>query len=121
MDLIIEFKWDKPFHFADVLHTAGEIPLPPYIKRNAEEIDTERYQTIFGKSKGSVAAPTAALHFTGGHFDEFRKKNITTEFITLNVGAGTFKPVKAETIAEHQMHGEDFMITAQAIGKNDGN
>lgn len=115
---VIEFDW-KPgdFHFVEILHAGGAIPLPPYIKRSAETIDTERYQTIFGKQDGSVAAPTAALHFTDETFKGLEQKRIDTAFITLNVGAGTFKPVKSETMAEHPMHGEDFSITKAVLQK----
>jgi len=115
---IIQFDWQPgDFHFVQVLHAAGAIPLPPYIKRGAEEIDASRYQTIFGKYEGSVAAPTAALHFTDAVFEALRKKNIHTEFVTLNVGAGTFKPVKSQAIADHQMHGEDFTVEKAALQK----
>jgi S-adenosylmethionine:tRNA ribosyltransferase-isomerase len=108
---IIQFDWGPAaFHFVQVIHAAGAIPLPPYIKRGAEDIDADRYQTIFGKHEGSVAAPTAALHFTDVVFERLHQKNISKEFITLNVGAGTFKPVKTVSIADHQMHGEDFTI-----------
>lgn len=115
---IIQFEWQPAeLHFVQVIHAAGAIPLPPYIKRSAENIDTERYQTIFGKHEGSVAAPTAALHFTKTVFNSLGKKNITTEFITLNVGAGTFKPVKTVSIADHQMHGEHFTIEKDVLEK----
>lgn len=115
---IIRFDWqpaDEPF--AQLLHTAGAIPLPPYIKRSADVQDADRYQTVFGKNEGSVAAPTAALHFTKNVFESLRQKAIATEFITLNVGAGTFKPVKSSSIAGHQMHGEDFTVTKAALQK----
>lgn len=113
---IIEFSW-TPSHyfFAQLLSAAGAIPLPPYIKRSAEGMDTERYQTIFGKPQGSVAAPTAALHFTHNVFDKLSKKNISYDYVTLHVGAGTFKPVKSETIAGHCMHGEVFYISKKTI------
>lgn len=114
---IIQFDWTASYHFAQVLHAAGAIPLPPYIRRGAEAIDADRYQTVFGKHEGSVAAPTAALHFTKNVFESLREKNIATEFITLNVGAGTFKPVKAETIGGHHMHGEDFTVTKGSLQK----
>jgi S-adenosylmethionine:tRNA ribosyltransferase-isomerase len=115
---IIEFNWNPAnLHFVEVLHSAGAIPLPPYIKRAAEKIDAVRYQTIFGKHEGSVAAPTAALHFTEDVFEDLQRKQIDTGFITLNVGAGTFKPVKSENIASHQMHGEDFTITREVLEK----
>lgn len=115
---IIQFNWNPvDLPFAELLHAAGAIPLPPYIKRNAEKIDAERYQTIFGKYEGSVAAPTAALHFTERVFEQLEQKKIDSAFVTLNVGAATFKPVKSETVAEHQMHGEDFTITKEVLEK----
>src|SRR5579875_1351914 len=115
---IIEFFWQpQQFSFAEVLHVAGAIPLPPYIKREATEEDKERYQTIFSMQEGSVAAPTAALHFTENVFQNLSKKNIATEFITLHVGAGTFKPVKTENVAEHEMHQEPFTVSIEVLKK----
>lgn len=115
---VILFDWQSDeLPFVQILHAAGAIPLPPYIKRGAEEIDASRYQTVFGKYEGSVAAPTAALHFTNDVFEILHKKNIGTEFITLNVGAGTFKPVKSASIADHPMHGEDFTVEKEALKK----
>lgn len=114
---IIEFSWQTQHSFAEVLHAAGAIPLPPYIKRNATEEDKERYQTVFAKEEGSVAAPTAALHFTKNVFQNLREKNIDEEYITLHVGAGTFKPVKTETVAEHEMHREPFTVTTDVLKK----
>lgn len=108
---IIEFSWQSQHSFAEILHAAGAIPLPPYIKRSATEEDRERYQTIFSKQEGSVAAPTAALHFTEKVFQTLVEKNINAGYITLHVGAGTFKPVKAETVAQHEMHKEPFTIS----------
>ncbi len=103
----IELSWNDPdLSFAEVLHLAGAIPLPPYLNRNAEESDKERYQTIYAKEEGSVAAPTAGLHFTDSVFDKLREKNIASSFVTLHVGAGTFKPVKAEKMEDHEMHAE---------------
>lgn len=113
---IIEFTWSPAeLYFVQVIHAAGAMPLPPYIKRTANEVDNERYQTIFGKHEGSVAAPTAALHFTKQVFSDLHAKNIYTDFITLNVGAGTFKPVKTPSVADHQMHGEHFSITKDVL------
>lgn len=113
---IIEFSWEPAFYgFVEILHAAGIIPLPPYIKRKPVEADAERYQTVFAKTAGSVAAPTAALHFTQETFDGLNRKNISTEFITLHVGAGTFKPVKTETIAEHKMHSEEFQVSINTL------
>jgi S-adenosylmethionine:tRNA ribosyltransferase-isomerase len=104
---IIELSWSPAeLSFAEVLHHAGAIPLPPYIKRAAEELDRERYQTVYANADGSVAAPTAGLHFTDNIFKQLKEKNIQTDFLTLHVGAGTFKPVKPETMQEHDMHAE---------------
>lgn len=114
---IIELSWATNHSFAEVLHAAGAIPLPPYIKRNASEEDKERYQTIFGKKEGSVAAPTAALHFTEQVFKNLKEKNINAAYITLHVGAGTFKPVKTETVAEHEMHKEPFAVSIDVLKK----
>jgi S-adenosylmethionine:tRNA ribosyltransferase-isomerase len=112
---IIELSWDKPgLSFAEVLHIAGMIPLPPYLNRTAEESDTERYQTIYAKHDGSVAAPTAGLHFTDSLFEKLKKKNIQHSFVTLHVGAGTFKPVKSITMDEHEMHAE-FIDVSKAF------
>lgn len=104
---VIEMSW-FPAHlsFAEVLHHAGAIPLPPYIKREAEPSDADRYQTIYAHTDGSVAAPTAGLHFTPYIFEQLEKKNIQKDFVTLHVGAGTFKPVKSDTMAGHDMHSE---------------
>jgi S-adenosylmethionine:tRNA ribosyltransferase-isomerase len=114
----IEFTWNPPiFHFVDIMHAAGAIPLPPYIKRKPETADSERYQTIFAESKGSVAAPTAALHFTKEVFDGLKTNSIAVEYITLHVGAGTFKPVKTNSIAEHQMHEEHFHVSLNTLIK----
>jgi len=113
---IIELSWSPPgITFAEILHHAGAVPLPPYIKREAEASDTERYQTTYAHYDGSVAAPTAGLHFTQSIFEKLRKKNIQTDFVTLHVGAGTFKPVKTETIGEHEMHAEFIDVTANTI------
>lgn len=106
-DFIIKISWDKDdYTFADVLQTAGQIPLPPYLKRDCEEDDIYTYQTLFAKDQGSVAAPTAALHFTPAVFQSLQKKNCKTGFVTLHVGAGTFQPVKSETMDGHNMHAE---------------
>ncbi len=112
---IIEFSWSGDFTFAEVLHVGGNMPLPPYIKRKAEGEDAARYQTVFAAHNGSVAAPTAALHFTERVFKGLEEKGITRSFITLHVGAGTFKPVKTATIAEHSMHAESFVVTADTL------
>jgi S-adenosylmethionine:tRNA ribosyltransferase-isomerase len=103
----IKLSWlPASFSFASVIEAAGDVPLPPYIKRNTDEEDHSRYQTIFAEQEGSVAAPTAGLHFTPEIFDRLPAKNIKKVFVTLHVGAGTFKPVKAASMAEHEMHAE---------------
>ena len=104
---LIKFEWDNEAQsFAEVLEAAGNIPLPPYFNRAVEANDKERYQTVYAAAEGSVAAPTAGLHFTPRLFEKLAAKNITKEFVTLHVGAGTFKPVKAARMEEHEMHAE---------------
>jgi S-adenosylmethionine:tRNA ribosyltransferase-isomerase len=113
---IIELSWSPgELSFAEVLHQAGTIPLPPYIKRAAEESDADRYQTVYAHFDGSVAAPTAGLHFTDNIFNQLKKKKIQTDFLTLHVGAGTFKPVKTETIQDHDMHAEWMDVPIKTI------
>ena len=113
---IVEFSWaPADLSFAEVLEQCGDIPLPPYIKRKTETADSERYQTIYAKDEGSVAAPTAGLHFTPDIFTKLAAKNILTDFVTLHVGAGTFKPVKAATMQEHEMHAEWIDVSAAMI------
>ena len=104
---IIEFCWDDDtISFAEILHKAGVIPLPPYLNRAADEADKDTYQTIYAQHDGSVAAPTAGLHFTEKLFKTLAAKGIGHRFVTLHVGAGTFKPVSAATMSEHEMHAE---------------
>lgn len=113
---VVEFSWLPPeLSFAEILELAGDIPLPPYIKRKTESADTERYQTIYARDEGSVAAPTAGLHFTKDIFNWLTEKNIRSAFITLHVGAGTFKPVKAATMQEHEMHAEWIDVGMEMI------
>jgi S-adenosylmethionine:tRNA ribosyltransferase-isomerase len=113
---LIEFKWNRPkTSFAEMLHLAGVIPLPPYLNRASEGEDTERYQTIYAQHDGSVAAPTAGLHFTDRIFVRLAKKNILHDFVTLHVGAGTFAPVKSETLADHTMHAEFIDVSAKFL------
>jgi S-adenosylmethionine:tRNA ribosyltransferase-isomerase len=115
-DFLIEFSWNNTsLSFAEILHYAGAMPLPPYLNREAEETDKERYQTIFAKYEGSIAAPTAGLHFTERLFQNLENKNIQKNFVTLHVGAGTFKPVKTATVAEHEMHSEFFEVRKEFI------
>jgi S-adenosylmethionine:tRNA ribosyltransferase-isomerase len=113
---VVELSWnDQSLSFAEVLHLFGAIPLPPYIKREAEASDTERYQTVYAHYEGSVAAPTAGLHFTERVFNSLEEKNIQKDFVTLHVGAGTFKPVKSETMQDHEMHAEYFTVSRSLI------
>jgi S-adenosylmethionine:tRNA ribosyltransferase-isomerase len=113
---VVEFSWQPGhFTFAEMIEQAGDTPLPPYIKRKPGESDKERYQTIYAKHDGSVAAPTAGLHFTPAIFSSVAAKNISAAYITLHVGAGTFKPVKAASLQGHQMHAEWIDVTAVTI------
>ena len=112
---VVELSWGSSLSFAEILHQAGAIPLPPYIKRDVDESDTERYQTVYAKQNGSVAAPTAGLHFTSEIFNRLKEKNIQTGFVTLHVGAGTFKPVNAAIMENHEMHAEYIDVTIELI------
>lgn len=115
---VVEFNWlPAEKSFAELLELFGDIPLPPYIKRKTEQQDAERYQTIYAKDEGSVAAPTAGLHFTEEVFKRLAQKNIETGFVTLHVGAGTFKPVKAATMQHHEMHAEWIDVSITFIEK----
>ena len=114
---IIHMKWDTDATFAEILQLAGAVPLPPYIKRKADKADSDTYQTIYSRVEGSVAAPTAGLHFTDHIFNSFKQKNIDWDFVTLHVGAGTFKPVKSEMIADHPMHAEWLDVNIDLIAK----
>ncbi|MCD7976419.1 MAG: S-adenosylmethionine:tRNA ribosyltransferase-isomerase [Tannerellaceae bacterium] len=113
---LIQFSWDHPeYTFADILDAAGELPIPPYLHRDTEESDLETYQTVYSSIKGSVAAPTAGLHFTPEVLAALDKQGIQREEVTLHVGAGTFKPVKSDTIAGHEMHTEFISVDRQTI------
>lgn len=112
---IVEFTWNNDFSFADIIYHAGLLPLPPYMNRDAENEDEERYQTVYAKFEGSVAAPTAGLHFTQDVFDTLIQQKINISYVTLHVGAGTFKPVKAEKMSDHQMHEEHIVINIDLI------
>ncbi|MFZ4739813.1 MAG: S-adenosylmethionine:tRNA ribosyltransferase-isomerase [Bacteroidales bacterium] len=113
---IVEFSWDdSSLSFAEVLDKLGVIPLPPYLNRAAIEKDNIQYQTIYAERNGSVAAPTAGLHFTETTFNQLKSKGIKCENLTLHVGAGTFKPVTSETIDQHTMHSEKVYIERKLI------
>jgi S-adenosylmethionine:tRNA ribosyltransferase-isomerase len=113
----IRFAWDADISFAEMIEMAGVLPLPPYMNRDVEGEDENRYQTVYAKHDGSVAAPTAGLHFTENVIQSLHLKGISTNYLTLHVGAGTFKPVKAETMQGHQMHEERIHIEKSIIGK----
>ena len=113
---LIRFEWDNPnVAFGEIVDWAGQIPIPPYLNRKSEAIDDVRYQTIYSAEKGSVAAPTAGLHFTQAVFDSLKAKGIEHLNVTLHVGAGTFKPVQTATIGEHPMHIEHFVLTDEIL------
>ncbi len=115
----IRFYWDaaegQPISFAQLLDAMGELPIPPYLNRDTEEKDKETYQTVYSKIKGSVAAPTAGLHYTPEVLDKLQQKDCSLQYLTLHVGAGTFKPVKSETIEGHDMHTEFISVPKQVI------
>lgn len=110
------FSWDQnEISFGEVAEAAGHIPLPPYVKREDEQEDNIRYQTVYSKVDGSVAAPTAGLHFTGNILEDIYKRGINTAELTLHIGAGTFKPVKSNDISEHEMHCEHYVVSRRLI------
>jgi len=122
---IIEFSWENTnLTFGEILETSGQTPIPPYLKRKSEDTDIIRYQTVYSKHKGSVAAPTAGLHFTKEILNKLKENGVHTDNVTLHVGAGTFKPVKSDFVSEHEMHTEHFSVTIgllQKLIKNIGN
>lgn len=112
---IVRFNWDGPSTFAELIEAIGETPLPPYIKREADAADKSRYQTVYARHEGAVAAPTAGLHLTDELLQTLREKNITPTWVTLHVGAGTFMPVKVQNAVEHTMHEEQLIVTRTLI------
>lgn len=114
----VDFRWNNPeITFTDILEVFGELPIPPYLNRETQESDKETYQTVYSKIKGSVAAPTAGLHFTPRVLDALREKGVALEELTLHVGAGTFKPVKSEEIEGHEMHTEYISVNRSTLEK----
>ena len=112
----VDFRWDNPeITFADILEVFGELPIPPYLNRDTQESDKETYQTVYSKIKGSVAAPTAGLHFTPRVLNALKEKGVDLEELTLHVGAGTFKPVKSAEIEGHEMHTEYISVSRGTI------
>lgn len=113
----VTFSWDGGLPFSRVLEICGTIPIPPYLNRESESIDIERYQTLYAKWRGSVAAPTAGLHFTDNVLERIREKGISEENVCLHVGAGTFLPVKGSLVSEHPMHREPFVVRKALLEK----
>ncbi len=109
---IVEFEYEGIF--MEILERLGSMPLPPYIQRSAEEEDKDRYQTVYAREEGSVAAPTAGLHFTEDLLEKARVRGVRTAFVTLHVGIGTFRPVKAERVEDHHMHFEEYTVSEEA-------
>lgn len=107
---IVEFRWKDGSAFSRVLELCGRIPIPPYLNRDTESVDYERYQTLYARFRGSVAAPTAGLHFTEDVLSAIKAKGIDMETVCLHVGAGTFLPVKSDNVSEHSMHREPFVV-----------
>ena len=114
---LVEFTWDGDIPFADIIDAMGELPIPPYLNRATEESDKTTYQTVYSKIKGSVAAPTAGLHFTPEVLAAVDARGIDREEVTLHVGAGTFRPVKSEQIEGHEMHIEYIAVRRQTLEK----
>lgn len=111
----VRFTWEGGLPFSRVLELAGTVPIPPYLNRETEALDTERYQTLYARIRGSVAAPTAGLHFTDSVLEAIRSRGITAENVCLHVGAGTFLPVKSEDVADHPMHREPFTVSLELL------
>ena len=112
---IVRFRWSAECSFGQLLETLGRIPIPPYLNRESEDIDNTRYQTVYARFEGSVAAPTAGLHFTPELIEGMREEGYSFEEVTLHVGAGTFLPVKDDDAAQHPMHTEHFSVTRSAV------
>lgn len=111
----VRFSWDKPISFSEVLEICGKLPIPPYLNRPSEESDKIRYQTVYSREEGSVAAPTAGLHFTKEILTILKGQGIRLENLTLHVGAGTFRPVKSEHIGDHEMHTEHIVVSKKLV------
>lgn len=118
---VVEFSWSGSIPFSRVLELGGSVPIPPYLNRETEEVDLERYQTMYARYRGSVAAPTAGLHFTDEVISRIREKGIQTHSVCLHVGAGTFLPVKSEDVSEHKMHREPFVVSLDFLEKLSSN
>lgn len=120
---LVTFSWNGGYSFVDIIIAIGQIPLPPYLGREAESEDSTSYQTVYARQNGAVAAPTAGLHFTEDVLGKLREKGVKTAFVTLHVGAGTFQPIKTDNVLEHDMHSEQIVFTKDLIHQlweNDG-
>src|SRR5690554_3081267 len=106
----VRFRWVGDIPFVSLVEAGGEVPLPPYLNRKAVEEDKPRYQTVYSRKEGAVAAPTAGLHFTEKILNQISQKGIETDYLTLHVGAGTFQPIKDEDVVQHPMHSEQVVI-----------
>jgi S-adenosylmethionine:tRNA ribosyltransferase-isomerase len=111
----VQFEWDSSNAFVDIVEATGEVPLPPYLNRKATAEDKPRYQTVYSKKEGAVAAPTAGLHFTDEVLNSLSTKGIKKEFLTLHVSAGTFQPIKVSNVTEHDMHSEQVVVDRATI------
>ena len=116
-NILVRFSWEGGRPFSKVMEMCGRVPIPPYLHRNSESIDTERYQTLYASFRGSVAAPTAGLHFTGNVLDRLSDRGVDRENVCLHVGAGTFLPVKSDAIEGHTMHSEPFSISPDVLDR----
>jgi S-adenosylmethionine:tRNA ribosyltransferase-isomerase len=114
-EVIVRFSWNRMISFSEVLEECGRIPIPPYLNRESQKSDDVRYQTVYSREEGSVAALTAGLHFTEELLESLREKGVDTLALTLHVGAGTFRPVKSELIGEHEMHTEHLIVNRGLI------
>lgn len=114
-DQTVSIRWNDEIPFSTLIQQLGKMPLPPYIKRQVEKEDEERYQTVYAEPEGAVAAPTAGLHFTNEVIQELESHGVTKDFVTLHVSAGTFQPIKADNITEHPMHQEEIIISRQNV------
>ncbi len=114
-EVLVNFEWEGGIEFSEILLLAGEIPLPPYLNRATEEEDAETYQTVYAKEDGAVAAPTAGLHFIDSQLEDLKKRGHSLNYLTLFVGAGTFRMMKAEKLVEHEMHRERVVVTRESL------
>jgi S-adenosylmethionine:tRNA ribosyltransferase-isomerase len=114
-DRIVELTWTSEQPFTDIIQKIGELPLPPYLNRKTEDSDRSSYQTVFAKNEGSVAAPTAGLHFTESILNDLENRGVKIKEVTLHVGAGTFLPIKEEDVINHEMHREHFEVNLDTI------